>query len=53
MEDFNKLNADKKTVLNIPVSLDLGKKRGSYDEDFMVEAIEKLRDYMTSEFKRL
>lgn len=53
LEDLTKMSNDKKAILNIPVSFDDPKKKGKMDEDFVIEALEKMRDYIASENKRI
>lgn len=54
LEDLTKLSQDKRAILNIPVSFDNVKnKGGKMDEDFVIEALEKMRDYIQQENKRI
>lgn len=47
MEELLKKEADKRAILNIPVSFDDNKSKGGHlDEEFMLDALEKLRDYI-------
>lgn len=53
IEDLVKQQSDKKTILNIPTTFDDPKNKGKMDEDFIVEALEKMRDYIAQENKRM
>lgn len=48
-----KINNEKKTILNLPTSFDINnKKSNKFDEDFIIDALEKMRDYITQELKK-
>ena len=56
VDDMTKAKLEKKSVIEMPVSFDVGsssKKGGTMDEDFVVESLEKLRDYLMGEIKKI
>ena len=58
LEELYKVHNEKKAILNIPVNLDLGKNgKGAngkpFDAGLVVDALEKMRDYITSENKKI
>mmetsp|Transcript_19809 Transcript_19809/g.14565 ORF Transcript_19809/g.14565 Transcript_19809/m.14565 type:complete len:82 (-) Transcript_19809:768-1013(-) len=47
VEELMKAHNEKKTILNIPTSFDDDpKRRKKMDEEFIIEAFEKMRDYI-------
>mmetsp|Transcript_14528 Transcript_14528/g.14135 ORF Transcript_14528/g.14135 Transcript_14528/m.14135 type:complete len:121 (+) Transcript_14528:1634-1996(+) len=49
-----KAHNEKKTILNIPTAFDDDpKKRKKMDEDFIIDAFEKMRDYIAQELKKV
>jgi hypothetical protein len=53
VDELMKSSNEKKMILNIPMSFDNDpKKKKNFDEDFIVEALEKMRDYIAFENKK-
>ena len=49
-----KTNAEKKSTVNMPINLDFGKNgKKSLDEEAIMETLEKMRDFITSENKKV
>jgi hypothetical protein len=46
LDDFAKYNSEKKTILNLPTGFDDPKKRKNLDEEMILDALEKMRDYI-------
>lgn len=54
VEELFKAQNEKKTILNINTAFDADpKKRKTLDEEFIVEALEKMRDYIAQENKKM
>lgn len=54
LEELLKAQNEKKTILNLPTSFDDDlKKRKRFDEEVIMEALEKMRDYISFENKRI
>ena len=54
VEELMKVQKEKNTILNIPTSFDDDpKKRKRMDEDFIIDAFEKMRDYIAQENKKM
>jgi len=59
LDELYKAHNDKKAILNIPVNFDMGKSDGKggsgkgFDSDLVVDALEKMRDYIAAEHKKM
>lgn len=53
LEELMKANNERKTILNLPTSFDSDpKKKNKFDEEIILDALEKMRDYISSEGKK-
>lgn len=52
IDDLNKQNNEKKTILSLPSKLDTAKKHNTLDQDVIFEALEKMRDYISQSDKK-
>jgi hypothetical protein len=47
IDELIKIQSEKKAILNIPMSFDDDpKKKKKFDEEFIIDALEKMRDYI-------
>lgn len=58
LDELYKVHSEKKAILNIPVNFDeKGKGKdgggGGFDASIVVDALEKMRDYIASENKKI
>lgn len=54
VDELMKAHNEKKTILNIPTSFDDDPKRKKkLDEEFILDAFEKMRDYIAQEMKKI
>ena len=59
LEELYKVHNEKKAILNIPISFETqgtgkGKEgKGGFDASLVVDALEKMRDYISSENKKM
>ena len=53
IEEIIKVNAEKKAMMNFPMALDDPKKRKNLDEEVIIDALDKMRDYISLEVKKI
>lgn len=46
LEELMKAHNDRKAILNLPINMDDPKKKRGLDEEIILDALEKMRDYI-------